>query len=85
MKALLQQALDVLRGCLDHPDAADAIAALQSAIAQPEQPAAVQPLTDFHVDLIFQRYCTKADITPELLAFARGIEEAAHNIKEEKD
>ena len=80
MKALLQQALDVLRGCLDHPDAADAIAALQSAIAQPEQ-----PLTDFHVDLIFQRYCTKADITPELLAFARGIEEAAHNIKEEKD
>ena len=34
-QALLQQALDVLRGCLDHPDAADVIAAIESAIAQP--------------------------------------------------
>lgn len=34
-KAPLQQALDVLRGCLEHPDATDAIAALEAAIAQP--------------------------------------------------
>ena len=34
-KEILQQALKVLHGCLEHPDAADAIAALESAIAQP--------------------------------------------------
>jgi len=35
LKAAAQQALTVLRGCLEHPDAGDAISALQHAIAQP--------------------------------------------------
>jgi hypothetical protein len=34
---LMQQALDVLAGCLDHPDAQDAIDALRERLAQPEQ------------------------------------------------
>lgn len=40
-KEAMQQALDVLRHCLEHPDAEDAIAALEAAIAQPVQPSAV--------------------------------------------
>jgi len=39
LKAASQQALTVLRGCLEHPDAGDAISALQHAIAQPAKPA----------------------------------------------
>ena len=38
LKAAAQQALTVLRGCLEHPDAGDAISALQHAIAQPAKP-----------------------------------------------
>ena len=37
-KEAMQQALAVLRGCLDHPDAADAITGIEAAIAQPVQP-----------------------------------------------
>jgi hypothetical protein len=36
LREAAQQAEDVLRGCLEHPDAADAIAALQAALAEPE-------------------------------------------------
>ena len=39
LKAAAQQALTVLRGCLEHPDTGDAISALQHAIAQPAKPA----------------------------------------------
>ena len=35
LKVAAQQALIVLHGCLEHPDASDAISALQHAIAQP--------------------------------------------------
>ena len=42
LKAAAQQALTVLRGCLEHPDAGDAISALQHAIAQPAKPEPVQ-------------------------------------------
>ena len=35
-KQVMQQALKVLRGCLEHPDAADAIASIEAAIAAPE-------------------------------------------------
>ena len=38
LKAAAQQALNVLRGCLEHPDADDAISALEHAIAQPAKP-----------------------------------------------
>ena len=38
LKAAAQQALTVLRGCFEHPDASDAISALQHAIAQPAKP-----------------------------------------------
>jgi len=41
LKAAAQQALTVLRGCLEHPDAGDAISALQHAIAQPAKPEPV--------------------------------------------
>ena len=34
-RAVMKQALVVLRGCLDNPDAEDAIAALNAALAQP--------------------------------------------------
>jgi hypothetical protein len=40
LREAAQQAEDVLRGCLEHPDAADAIAALQAALAEPDQPIA---------------------------------------------
>ena len=44
LKAAAQQALTVLRGCLEHPDAGDAISALQHAIAQPViAPTQAQP------------------------------------------
>jgi hypothetical protein len=36
LREAAQQAEDVLRGCLEHPDAADAIAALQAALAEPD-------------------------------------------------
>jgi hypothetical protein len=36
LREAAQQAEDVLRGCLEHPDAADAIAALQAALTEPE-------------------------------------------------
>ena len=51
LKAAAQQALTVLRGCLEHPDASDAISALQHAIAQPD--ATTQPVEwryDFNGD-----------------------------------
>jgi len=51
LKAAAQQALTVLRGCLEHPDAGDAISALQHAIAQPD--ATTQPVEwryDFNGD-----------------------------------
>ena len=51
LKAAAQQALNVLRGCLEHPDASDAISALQHAIAQPD--ATTQPVEwryDFNGD-----------------------------------
>jgi tryptophan 2,3-dioxygenase len=35
-REVMQQAETVLRGCLEHPDAADAIAALQAALAEPQ-------------------------------------------------
>ena len=38
LKVAAQQALIVLHGCLEHPDAGDAISALQHAIAQPAKP-----------------------------------------------
>jgi pyruvate/2-oxoglutarate dehydrogenase complex dihydrolipoamide acyltransferase (E2) component len=38
LREAAQQAEDVLRGCLEHPDAADAIAALQAALAEPDAP-----------------------------------------------
>jgi hypothetical protein len=38
-KEVMQQALDVLRGCLDHPDAADAIAAIDVEMSKADLPA----------------------------------------------
>jgi hypothetical protein len=38
LREAAQQAEAVLRGCLEHPDAADAIAALQAALAEPDAP-----------------------------------------------
>lgn len=40
MNTAKQMALAVLRGCLDHPDAAEAIAALEADIAQEVEPVA---------------------------------------------
>lgn len=83
MTTALQQALDVLRGCLDHPDAADAIAALQAAIAQPEQQA-LQPLTDEQIDRATDGQLgafVGAGTYERYRWYARAIE-AAHNIKE---
>ena len=35
----MKMALDVLQGCLEHPDAQDAIAAIEAALAQPDNTA----------------------------------------------
>jgi hypothetical protein len=40
LREAAQQAEAVLRGCLEHPDAADAIAALRAALAEPDEPIA---------------------------------------------
>ena len=37
-REVLQQALEVLKGCLEHPDAQDSIIAIEHELAQPEHP-----------------------------------------------
>ena len=37
-REVLQMALDVLKGCLEHPDAQDSIIAIEHELAQPEHP-----------------------------------------------
>jgi hypothetical protein len=40
LREAAQQAEAVLRGCLEHPDAADAITAIRAALAEPDEPIA---------------------------------------------
>lgn len=47
----LEQALAVLRGCLDHPDAADAIAAIEAKLAAPAQEPVATVIRGHEVDL----------------------------------
>jgi hypothetical protein len=42
LREAAQQAEDVLRGCLEHPDAADAIAALRAALTEPYDQTALE-------------------------------------------
>lgn len=46
-REVLQMALEVLKGCLEHPDAQDSIIAIEHELAQPEQ----EPVAWMHTQL----------------------------------